>query len=136
MNIFLDENMPTRLANAVSAIEGENSAVKVFHTGSYFGTGIPDTELIIKLKAKSGILITQDDHIRRNEGEMSLLRKEGVSVIIIGKSANTRFEALVQFFFKYWEDIKAECHKNKTPFVCKLLTNGEFKYYHQGESRK
>jgi hypothetical protein len=129
MVFFFDENMPSRLANALHAIEGAKSNVSVFHTGEYFDRGIKDPDLILKIKEVNGIWITQDSNIRKNEGEIGLIRDEGVSVIIIGFGANSKFTEIYQFIFKYWEKIKEECRQHREPFVCKLMHNGDFKYY-------
>ena len=102
MVFFFDENMPSRIANALNSIEGGKSGVSVFHTGEHYSRGIKDPDLILKIKQDNGIWITQDSNIRKNEGEIGLIRNEGVSVIIIGFGANSKFAEIYQFIFKYW----------------------------------
>jgi hypothetical protein len=130
MNIFLDENLPERVAVALNALEGIKSPIDVYHTGAYFGWGIKDVDLIAKIKAATGVLITQDDRIRKNAAEIGLIKKEGVSVLIIGISAGSNFEKIYQFIFKHWESIKNQCDKSKkAPFVAKILSDGVIKVY-------
>jgi hypothetical protein len=113
MNIFLDENLPERVANSLNALEGAKSHFNVYHTGTYFGCGIKDVDLIQKIKAATGVLITQDDRIRTNAAEIGLIKKEGVSVLIIGVSAQSKFEKFYQFIFSHWEKIKSNVRKAK-----------------------
>lgn len=106
------------------------SLVKVHHTRAFFSEGINDVDLIKLIKQEKGILITQDDRIRKNAAEIGLIREEGVSVIIIGVSANAKFDTIYTFIFKFWEKIKTQCAESKkAPFIAKILSSGEIKFY-------
>lgn len=126
--IFLDENLPHRIARSLSAYEEENPDIEVHHTLQYFGAGIKDVDLIPKIKEAEGVLITLDGRIRRNRAEIEALKETGVSVIILGISGNAKYDDLLAFIFKHWAKIKQKCTKGrKKPFVCKLLKNeGKF----------
>ncbi|MGN6402133.1 MAG: hypothetical protein ACTHMD_16865 [Flavisolibacter sp.] len=120
MIIFIDENLPPKLAQGLSMLESANTdAFDVHSIRDYFKKGSPDEGWIPEIGRLGGAVITQDHNIHRKQMQKDLYRKHKVGLIVFkapGKNGYTYWE-MVENIVKHWQLIKTEIRKHKPPFA-------------------
>lgn len=120
MIIFIDENLPSKLAQGLSLLESANSdALDVHSIINYFRKGCPDEEWIPEVGRIGGVVITQDHNIHRQQMQRELYRKHKVGLIVFkapGKKGYSYWE-MVENIIGHWQLIKKEIRKHKPPFA-------------------
>lgn len=126
MKFYLDENLPKRVADALSALEGDKSPVEVDST-EIFNKGIQDEELLIKLKENNGILITND--LKMRKAFKGLLRINKITAFFIAFPKAANFAEKYQRIISNWEKIKNYTAETNRPFLCEIKKRGDFRFF-------
>ncbi len=73
MNIYIDENLPSKLAKGINILEQPNrEGVNVYSIKETFGQGSLDEDWIPEVGKEKGIVITQDYNIHRTRSQNEL----------------------------------------------------------------
>lgn len=127
MKIFIDENLPPRLAEGLQLLESANDdGIEVFSIPKYFGKGATDEEWISEVGKLKAVVITQDHNIHRKQLQKELYRKHKVGLIVFkapGKSGYTYWE-MVENIIKHWQLIKKEVGKRNPPYAFQITPRG------------
>lgn len=122
MIVFLDENFPPQLANALDILQKHlnlknNTSIEVKAIKEYFRQGIPDEEWIPKVGTMKGIVITRDHRIQTTRHQKELCIQHGLGVFFFDLIKGAKYWQIVTFFIERWEDILDKIQNNKTPFA-------------------
>lgn len=63
--------------------------------------------------------------MKTRKNEFSIIKDEGVSVIIMSLPSGANFDVIYQTIIARWEEIKKLCKKYKTPFALRVKMRGE-----------
>lgn len=120
MIIFIDENLPPKLAQGLHLLESANTdAFDVYSIKDYFKKGSKDEEWIPEVGNLDATVITQDHNIHRQQRQRELYRKHKVGLIVFkapGKKGYSYWE-MVENIIRHWQLIKTEVKKHKPPFA-------------------
>ena len=128
MKIFIDENLPPKLAEGLNLLESPNDdGIEVLSISHYFGRGAKDEEWIPELGKLKAIVITQDHNIHRKQSQKELYRNHKVGLIVFkapGKTGYTYWE-MVENIIKHWKLIKREAVKLTPPYAFQITPKSQ-----------
>ena len=123
MKIYIDENMPSQLADGLSILEKPNNeGVEVYSIQKEYGRGILDEDWIPQVGQVSGIVITQDSKMQRIKSQFRLLKEYKLGIFYLippGKKGYTYWE-MVEKIILNWLEIKQIARRNKPPFAFRI----------------
>ena len=123
MKIYIDENMPSQLADGLSILEKPNNeGVEVYSIQKEYGRGILDEDWIPQVGQVSGIVITQDSKIQRIKSQFRLLKEYKLGIFYLippGRKGYTYWE-MVEKIILNWREIKQIARRNKPPFAFRI----------------
>jgi hypothetical protein len=123
MKIYIDENMPSQLADGLSILEKPNNeGVEVYSIQKEYGRGILDEDWIPQVGQVSGIVITQDSKMQRIKSQFRLLKEYKLGIFYLippGKKGYTYWE-MVEKIILNWREIKQIARRNKPPFAFRI----------------
>jgi PIN like domain len=118
-NIYLDENLPPQITDALNILESKTGdGFVVISMDKAFGRGAADEVWIPRIGAEQGVVITQDMRIYRNKAQRSLYEKHGVGIVFLphpSKKQRYRYWELVEQIVKHWQEIRTKC-SDQRPF--------------------
>jgi hypothetical protein len=124
MKIYIDENMPSQLADGLSILEKPNNEdVEVYSIQKEYGRGILDEDWIPQVGQVGGIVITQDSKMQRIKSQFRLLKEYKLGIFYLippGKKGYTYWE-MVEKVILNWREIKQIARRNKPPFAFKII---------------
>jgi hypothetical protein len=123
MKIYIDENMPSQLADGLAILEKPNNeGVEVYSIQKEYGRGILDEDWIPQVGQVSGIVITQDSKMQRIKSQFRLLKEYKLGIFYLippGKKGYTYWE-MVEKIILNWKEIKQISRRNKPPFAFRI----------------
>lgn len=123
MKIYIDENMPSQLADGLSILEKPNNeGVEVYSIQKEYGRGILDEDWIPQVGQVSGIVITQDSKMQRIKSQFRLLKEYKLGIFYLippGRKGYTYWE-MVEKIILNWREIKQIARRNKPPFAFRI----------------
>lgn len=120
VTFFFDENMPRRLAEALSDDFGE-SATHLYH---HFGRdGILDPTVLRFVGERGWFLITRDRKILRRTHERAVIQELGIGVFFLNDSLND-FCSITRAVIHNWPEIKRLARKRERPFAYLVRERG------------
>ena len=123
MKIYIDENMPSQLADGLSILEKPNNeGVEVHSIQKEYGRGILDEDWIPQVGQVSGIVITQDSKMQRIKSQFRLLKEYKLGIFYLippGRKGYTYWE-MVEKIILNWREIKQIARRNKPPFAFRI----------------
>jgi hypothetical protein len=132
MKVYLDENMPHQLAEALNIIQEalnhqEGTNIEVTSISKEFGTGAKDEEWIPKITGS--IVITQDYRIQRSRHQRDLYEKHQLGMVYIKPPSKNglSFWDMTQLIIKRWDEIRKLAVKKKFPFAVVCSSVGKLK---------
>ena len=125
MKIYIDENMPSQLADGLSILEKPNNeGVEVYSIQKEYGRGILDEDWIPQVGQVSGIVITQDSKMQRIKSQFRLLKEYKLGIFYLippGRKGYTYWE-MVEKIILNWREIKQIARRNKPPFAFRITS--------------
>jgi PIN like domain len=125
MKIYIDENMPSQLADGLSILEKPNNeGVEVYSIQKEYGRGILDEDWIPQVGQVSGIMITQDSKMQRIKSQFRLLKEYKLGIFYLippGRKGYTYWE-MVEKIILNWREIKQIARRNKPPFAFRITS--------------
>lgn len=119
MKFILDENLPLGISKGLQHF-GED----VEHVLDHFEQGESDINILEFVGENGYFLITKDNRIRYNKGEIDALRKFNVGAFfLVGKNMN--LWDMVKQIIRSWEHILEIARTEKRPFIYKLRRSGK-----------
>jgi hypothetical protein len=114
MRFYLDENLPSQLAEALNILDKDN---EIFSTVNEFGRGQPDEFLIPEIAKEKAVLFTQDFNINRIKEQRNLVIQEELIIFFLRPPSKSGFSywELVKIIFKFWEEIVKHAKQSKRP---------------------
>lgn len=122
MQFILDENIPYKLAPALSLLEESNLKTKypakITSIKALNKEGAPDEEVIEIAGEMDAIIFTFDKDFKHLKSYAPLYKKHKVGVIFfkLGKE-ESNYWGIVKLLITKWEDIKKELHGKSKPLV-------------------
>lgn len=121
MIIFLDENFPPQLADALHILQQQlnkrnNTSFQVKSIKTHFREGIKDEEWIPLVGQMQGIVITRDHRIQTIKHQKELFIQHGLGIFFFDIVSGAKYWDIVKFFISKWEDILNKIQNNRTPF--------------------
>lgn len=128
MRIFLDENLPPRLANGLNILDDPKisgfevlSIKEIFGTKDEKGKSIPlkDEDWIPKVGSMDAAVITQDFNIFRIQSQNELYKQHKIGLFILNppKGKGYQYWDMVRILVNEWTEIKQIASKEKKPFA-------------------
>ncbi len=128
MKFYIDENMPSQLAEGLAILEKPNEeGVEVYSIQKEFGRGTEDEVWIPQIGEENGIVITQDYNIQRTHQQYDLLRKYKIGIFFLrppGKIGYKYWE-MVEKVITHWKEIKELAINSKAPFAYRIMPRGK-----------
>lgn len=123
MKIYIDENLPPQLADALDKIQQvqnkkNNTSIEVFSIKREFGQGAKDEEWLPKISGC--VLITQDERIHHKQHQRELYTSHKVGIIFYHAPSKSgwSFMEMTKRLVNDWEQIGKLALKKK-PFAYK-----------------
>lgn len=130
MIIFIDENLPPQLAEALNilqqALNAKNGTqIQVKSIKVAFGQGAKDEDWIPEISGN--VVITQDYKIQTTRHQRDLLHKHSVGVFFIksGKKGMAFWE-ITKLLINRWEEILKLIRKSAVPFAYRGSLRSKF----------
>jgi hypothetical protein len=124
MIIYIDENMPSALAEGLNILQGpENSKVgseiEVKSIKTTFGRGIKDEDWIPLAGKEEACVITQDYNIQRTRHQKVLCEQNNLGLFFLRPPSKTGFTywQMVEILVKEWQQIVKTAIREKRPFA-------------------
>lgn len=128
MKFFIDENMPSQLAEGLAILEKPNNeGVEIFSIQKEFGRGTKDDDWIPDVGQNNGIVITQDYNIQRTRQQYELLKKYKVGIFYLRPPGKVGYKywQMVKTIINHWEEIKDLAKSTKLPFAFRIMPKGK-----------
>lgn len=123
MILLLDENMPSRVADALGAL----GTVEVHHVTKFLPRGAKDVEIFAFLANKADwVLVTQDEKIRRRPQELAALRRAHAGVFVLTGRTQRDVEAMLAFLAACLPGMRKAVAATRRPFVIGISDRRQF----------
>lgn len=125
MQFILDENIPYKIAQALSILEESNLKTKypakITSIKALNKEGAPDEEVIVIAGEMDAIIFTFDKDFKHLKSYAPLYKKHKVGVVLLklGKEDST-YWGIVKLLVTKWEDVKKELNGKPKPLVYQL----------------
>jgi len=106
LNFLFDNNLPLRLARAISALDGSESTA-IVHLRDRFPADTKDTQWIAELGTEGGwVIVSADQRIFRNKHEREAWRSSGMTAFFLAKGwGNQQFWEQAWRLVRWWPRI-------------------------------
>ena len=118
MKFLIDENLPSKMAKSLSAIEQD-----VSHVTDVLEAGATDVEVLEYAGNNDLFLITKDLRIRYRPNEKEAIKKHKVGVFLLG-GKNRQFFETYQQLIRNWPRILECAESTNRPFIKWVPPNG------------
>jgi hypothetical protein len=138
MSFYFDENLPSRLADAIALLQ-ENDPdypTEVTSIIDRFGRGVSDEDWIPILGEEQATVITHDYQIHRRSDQRKLYKDHGLGLVIIrppSKSGLLYWEQ-VQLTIKHWDKILETDQSTKKPYCLVIKQRGSPHLIYNGKN--
>jgi hypothetical protein len=143
MRIFLDENLPPRLANGLNILDDPKiSGFEVFSIKEIFGikdengksVPLKDEDWIPKVGDMNAAVITQDFNIHRIQSQNELYKQHRIGPFILSppKGKGYQYWDMVKILVDEWLEIKQIASKENRPFAYIHKPRSGFKRLQEG----
>jgi PIN like domain len=120
VTFFFDENMPRRLAEALSQQLGEG-ATHLYH---HFGPeGVLDPDVLQFVGERGWYLVSRDRKIMRRPHEREVIERMGIGAFFLKDSLND-FCSIVRAVTHNWPEMKRYARTRERPFALLLRERG------------
>ena len=119
MIVYLDENIPDRIAKALKHLE-KDPTVSIDTLKNKFGEGCLDEDWIPRVGKQNALVFTRDKRIKNDKIQRQLYHEHGVNMIFISSDNSTKdlkYWDLVQVIIKHWQAVKQEFLANNRPIT-------------------
>lgn len=118
MDIYIDENLPHRIASAMDAFDEDNNVIA---TEKKFGKEIKDVPLIGLLNStQAHVLITNDLKFKSRLHQYREYQVNNISVFMVSLSSGANDYLKFKTIVEKWELMMKICRENPDPFVCRI----------------
>ncbi|MBW6479929.1 MAG: hypothetical protein K0B37_10910 [Bacteroidales bacterium] len=119
MKIYLDENLPSKLAEGLNILEAPNhEGFEVLPMIKDFGKGAKDQDWIPVIGPQGGVVITQDLNINRNRQLKQLYLDNGLGIFFFSPpKKGYKYWDMVEQIIKRWRELKTLSRATRRPFT-------------------
>ncbi|GEO04479.1 hypothetical protein AAE02nite_21430 [Adhaeribacter aerolatus] len=123
MIIYLDENMPSSLADALNILQAprntESRKIEVKSIKKVFGAGTKDEDWIPIARKECAIVITQDYNIQRTRHQKALCDANNLGLFYLRSPSKSGllYWDMVGLLIEQWPEITKICFKESKPFA-------------------
>lgn len=133
MKIYIDENLPVKLANALNILQKvlnkkEGLDIEVVSIKEAFYSGVKDEEWVIKTGKEKAIVITQDFHLQRIRHQRDLCKEYNLGMLFVHPPSKNGFSfwEMTKLLIKRWEEILRIIKKDTPPFAYRCTSRTKF----------
>lgn len=131
--IYIDENMPSQLAQALNLLQQplntkERFPLEVLSIKEVFGEGAKDEDWIPKVGSENAYVITQDNRIQSQKHQRELYLESGVGIFFLNPPSKGGFSYwdMTQKLIEEWDKIKTIIRKENPPFAYRATSKKSF----------
>lgn len=127
MKIYIDENLPAKLAEGLNILEEPNhDGFVVLPMIKDFGKGARDQDWIPVIGPEGGVVITQDLNIYRNRQLKQLYIDNGLGIFFFAPpKKGYRYWDMVEQIIKRWRELKNLAKSTNRPFAYRCASHSK-----------
>ncbi len=132
MKIYIDENMPTNLADGLNILQKPlnidlEKEIEVCSIKKEFGKGAKDEDWIPEAGRTDACVITQDIRIQRTRQLKELYTNHGLGIFFFKPPSKKgyRYWEMVEILIKHWQEIIKISANTTRPFAYKVTSRGK-----------
>lgn len=133
MIIYIDENMPPKLAEGLNILQHplnqkNGTEVEILSIKTIFGTGIKDEEWIPLAGQQGACIITQDFNIQRTRHQKTLCEEHRLGMFFFRPPSKTglSYWQMVELCVEKWPQILHIAHREEKPFSYRCSSRKDF----------
>jgi hypothetical protein len=121
MIIYIDENLPSQLAEGLNKLQEppnrrNNTNYEIKSIKTVFGLGVKDEEWIPKAGEEKAVAITRDFKIQTTRHQKELCEDYGLGIFFF-KSDGIKYWDIVKNLINKWEDLLKTIETSKAPYA-------------------
>ena len=127
MKIYLDENLPAKLAEGLNILEAPNQeGFEVIPMIKEFQRGAKDQDWIPVIGPEGGVVITQDLNINRNRQLKQLYLDNELGIFFFAPpKKGYKYWDMVEQIIKRWRELKTLSKTSRRPFAYRCTSHSK-----------
>lgn len=128
--IYIDENIPSQVAQALDLFERKENVLMVKSTITVFGVGATDEAIVNGMNKTMDFLVTKDSDFKRMKILTTLIKLQAVGIFHFRPPSGTKYWPQLEYLIKAWPNIREAALNEKPPFLYEFRTNGKLNQLH------